>query len=124
VDIYSYAPEWREIVNSKLQNFSDINDDFSSIKVVVHNGTWCPDCVRETTDLLAMVESLDNRAPSLEVIAYEDIEDYKVKKSSGTLPIKCLPTMIFYKNGDEIGRIEEKSNPNFKALAVKILSNI
>lgn len=122
LDIYSYAPEWRSLVDSKKQNYTDIRDDYSNFRIVVHNATWCPDCVRETTELLAFVEVLGAKAPSLEIIPYEDINDYKEKKLSGVLEITCLPTIIFSNNDGELGRIEEKSDPDFKSLALKALS--
>jgi len=122
MNIYSIAPDWVSLVESKVEKFLDLKDDYSDIEILVHNATWCPDCVRETTDLLAMQRALGKNSPSVSIIHYEDFKEYKLQKGLGTLEISCLPTIIFKKKGVELGRIEEKSIPDFRSLALKFMA--
>jgi len=112
-EIYKFAPHWKDVVNRKLKGIENSNQDLSEIKVIMHNASWCPDCEREVTELLALCESLKNKSPKLELISYEDKEEYKKKKSQGKLSITALPTFEIIKNDILIGKIIEKSNGGF-----------
>jgi len=114
---------WNTIIEQKANHYKDCKEDLSEINVVLHNATWCPDCVREATDLLAMIKVMGKRAPKLTVISYEDKSDYKEKKSLNLLPIKCLPTIVISTKGEvEIGRIEEEARPTFKESFFNVIS--
>ncbi|OUR94229.1 hypothetical protein A9Q84_18170 [Halobacteriovorax marinus] len=113
---------WESKILSKMNLFSDFQGDYSEFHITLHNATWCPDCERESTDLLAMIKVLDKSSPKLEIIHYEDRAEYKDKKDRGQLSIHCLPTIIFHdKLQREIGRIEEQSIPSFHTVAHSLL---
>ena len=122
MELFQIAPHWQNLVEDKSKNYSDIQGDFSSFSIIVHNATWCPDCERETVELLALCRALGEKAPSLEIVHYEDIEEYKKAKAQKTLPISCLPTIIFLKDENELGKIEEESDPNFRELALRFMA--
>lgn len=120
-EIYSYAPKWREFVIKRKQELLDRGVELSlgPISLDIYNATWCPDCERETVELLALL--LLNSTPiDINIHSYEDIESYKEKKKEGSLPVKCLPTFIFKSNNKEISRIEENSNNKL----LEILKNL
>lgn len=119
-DIYKIAPNWKSIVESKVVNYKKLNKDLSEYSVELHNGTWCPDCERESTELFALIESFGVKAPSLTIISYEDIEKYKLMKISNTLGISCLPTIIFKKKNQNVLTIKEKAYPSF----IEVISRI
>ncbi len=108
------VPLWQNIIDSKVALYSDIANDLSNIRVTVHNASWCPDCEREVTDLLALAAALKEQAPAIQIISYEDKARYKAQKAQGQLAIKCLPTIIFNDSHKEIGRIEEQAVTSFK----------
>ena len=109
--LYEKAPEWRELVQQKRDYFlkSGLSISVKDLSIEVHNATWCPDCVREVTELMALITLCQNPI-TLKVISYEDREAYKDAKENGRLPIDCLPTIIFKKSDKEICRVKESSN--------------
>lgn len=110
-EIYSHAPKWRELVNAKKVELLNqkISLDLNIDSIDIYNASWCPDCERETVELMALL--LLNSSPvKISIHSYEDLETYKENKKEGVLPIKCLPTFIFSTNDKEVVRIEENSN--------------
>ncbi len=110
-EIYSYAPKWRELVDIRTKELQDKDTKLSldSISIDIHNATWCPDCERETVELMALL-SINSTPVEINIYSYEDLQDYKEKKKNGALPIKCLPTFIFKRDSKELTRIEEDSS--------------
>lgn len=110
-EIYSFAPKWRELVTKKKQEFLDKNTNLKleTISIDIHNATWCPDCERETVELIALLE-INSTTVEINIYSYEDLQSYKDKKKEGSLPVKCLPTFIIKSHNKEIARIEEDSN--------------
>lgn len=120
-EMYRLAPHWRELVESKISSFSDYDKDLGDYSVELHNATWCPDCERESSSLLAFVEALGEKAPKLIIFGYEDVEHYKKLKASNQLSISCLPTIIFKdENMKTVLTIHEKAESSFGEVIRKI----
>ncbi|PIK15801.1 hypothetical protein [Halobacteriovorax sp. JY17] len=109
-EIYIHAPHWEDIVELKRREFLRNENSLSleDISIEVHNATWCPDCEREITGLMALI-LLSAEKPILKIYSYENREEYRSKKLSGLLSTECLPTIIFKKNEVEITRVLEDS---------------
>lgn len=120
-------PQWCEQIQKAASKYYNLDDiiKLKDIKITLHNATWCPDCQRESIEVLAFLEANKNLNIEFELISYEDKENYKDSKTKGILPIKCLPTIIFTnaKNANEILKIEEQAIPNFKSLLIKLLED-
>jgi thiol-disulfide isomerase/thioredoxin len=113
-EIYEVAPHWRQITESKTAQYKSFSKDLSNLSIIIHNASWCPDCEREVTDLLAFLSTQKNKPHKVEIHNYEDKELYKKMKSEKNLSISCLPTIIFNdKNSNSIATIEEQAIPNF-----------
>ncbi len=98
---------WQSEIAEQLEKFRNIELNLSQVEIELHNATWCPDCVRECSELLAIKASLRDKAPKISLISYENKDEYMNNKAS--LDISCLPTIIFKRNGQEFARIEEDS---------------
>lgn len=98
---------WQKEIAEQQEKYCDIDLNLSDVKVELHNATWCPDCVRECSELLAIKAALGSKAPEISLISYEDKEHYMSNKAS--LDINCLPTIVFTRNEQEFARIEEDS---------------
>ncbi|GAA6154206.1 TlpA family protein disulfide reductase [Pseudoteredinibacter isoporae] len=99
---------WKPEIDQHLSKIQNMKQDFSDVEIIIHNASWCPDCVRETSELLAIKQSLQDKAPQITLISYEDKDYYMSNKAE--LDINCVPTIIAKRNGQEYARIEENSN--------------
>ena len=77
------------------------------ITIKVFMSVWCHDSHREIPRLYKILEAVDFDQTKLEVVALN-----RAKKAPGNpqehFNIKRTPTLIFFKNGQEIGRFVEK----------------
>lgn len=100
---------WESHISEAKSDLSTNNLGYLGLSVDIHNATWCPDCEREVSLLLALDESAQPGFDAVNLHSYEDINVYKDGKAKGALEISCLPTLIFYRKGEEVLRIEENS---------------
>lgn len=123
-ELYKLAPSWEDLSISKRSSYAGVTLDLSDYTFIVHNATWCPDCERELTELMALCDELGiDRSPKLVLKSYENIEEYKVLKGRGQLEVSCLPTIEVNKNSVVIGKVEETSSPNLLTNLVSIIGN-
>jgi thiol-disulfide isomerase/thioredoxin len=107
--LYAGAPVFRE----NAQKFRPdavavkrIREIGRKLKIVMFLATWCRDSVRESPKLLKILEAANNPNISLDLYAVNtSMEDGAgLAKSHG---IRAVPTMIFFRDGRELGRIIE-----------------
>ncbi|QLE00225.1 thioredoxin family protein [Galbibacter sp. BG1] len=86
----------------------DIKSLAEGVKVKIFMGTWCSDSQREVPHFLKIMDEAN--------YSYEDFELIMMTRDKTTpenlekgLNITNVPTIIFYKNGEEINRIVEYS---------------
>ena len=100
---------WSSSIKEATDKISQQKNDLGKLSVVIHNASWCPDCEREVSLLLALDHQASASFAKVTLHSYEDKEQYKQRKLAGELAISCLPTLIFYKQDKEVMRIEEDS---------------
>ena len=100
---------WASEIDAAKSKLTGTVIDLSELSVVVHNASWCPDCEREVSYLIALNKQASSGLEDITVHSYEDKAAYQQGKLSGELQIRCLPTLIFYRQGKEVLRIEEDS---------------
>jgi thiol-disulfide isomerase/thioredoxin len=100
---------WSTPIKDAAETVSQQIGDLGELSVDIHNASWCPDCEREVSLLLAIDELASRGFENMTLFSYEDKTDYRQKKLAGELSITCLPTLIFYKQGEEVMRVEEDS---------------
>ncbi len=76
-----------------------------NIKIVM--GSWCSDTKRELPRFLQILDLLNFPDDKLEMIAV-DVDKRTEGKEIEGLEIEFVPTFIFYRGNQEIGRIIEK----------------
>ena len=104
------------------QEFVDIiRDAVTGIDVTVFFGTWCSDSRREVPRFLKVAD-LAGFPP--ERIAFYGLD--RSKKSQDGLTekyhIERVPTIIFFRNGSEVGRITETPRTTMEADMLSILA--
>jgi thiol-disulfide isomerase/thioredoxin len=110
-----YKPD-STIINEFKQNLNDID-----ITIVL--GTWCSDSQEQVPYFFKIIDEADFPENRITMICV----DRNRKSISGevdSLNIKLVPTFIFYKDGKELGRIEETPNDTIEKDMYAIITKI
>ncbi len=105
----NYLEAESHILNEKL------NLDGISIKVLF--GTWCHDSQREIPKLLRLLEDINMQPDTMSLIGL-NYQKNEPQNRGVILQIKKTPTIIFYRQGKEIGRIEESPKLNIEGVDI------
>lgn len=93
-----------------------------SVSVIVFLGTWCPDSRREVPHFLKLADEAGIASDMIKLYAVD-----RTKKSDDGLTtqyhIQLVPTFIFLKHGEEIGRITEAPRTTMEQETLTILAN-
>lgn len=99
------------------------SDIFSLLQIKMVMGTWCEDSQREIPRIIKILEYLDYNLENLTVIGVD-----KNKNAEGTevdqLNIELVPTIIFYFDDNEIGRIIESPSESLEKDIKNIIEGI
>ncbi len=99
----------------KLRKYSE------GIQIKVFMNVWCHDSHREVPQLYKVLEAINFDVNNLQVIALN-----RVKKAPGNpqegYDIKRTPTLIFFKDGKQIGRYVEKPRNSLEKDLLRIFS--
>ncbi|MEZ4888938.1 MAG: thioredoxin family protein [Chitinophagales bacterium] len=87
------------VLQGKLEN----------VEVKVFMGTWCPDSQREVPHFYKILDDLQFDENQLTVISMDKYKETPEEYETG-LDIQRVPTIIFYKGDQEMGRIVESPN--------------
>ena len=94
--------------------------DLDSVTAILVIGTWCSDSRREVPRFFKVIDDIQFPKEKIKIIGVD-----RNKSSSGTeiqsLNIELVPTFIFYKNENEIGRIIETPEISIESDMLKIL---
>ena len=110
-DAYSFD----EKTIKKLKKHTD------GINIIVFMSVWCHDSHREVPQLFKILEAIGFDESNLKIIALN-----RAKKAPGNpqegYSIKRTPTLIFYKNEQEIARYVEKPRKSLEKDLLRIFS--
>jgi thiol-disulfide isomerase/thioredoxin len=100
---------------------SSLETALKDIKIKGFMGTWCEDSQRETPNFYKILELANFNFKNLELVTVN-----RSKKTPNNLQngfnIEKVPTFIFYKNGEEIGRYVEYARETLEEDVLKIVS--
>jgi hypothetical protein len=115
-----FNPEY-EMYLPDSSSIEALKDKMSSIDITLVIGTWCSDTQEEVPRFFKILDSLSYPTEEMTLIAV-DLD----KKTEGNeidgLEIEFSPTIIFYHDGSEVGRIVERPNKSLELDMLKILS--
>ena len=86
---------------------SYIETEDISVKVLF--GTWCHDSRREVPKMLKIFEAYGLEDKSISLVAVNPEKNEPIT-TINEFNLEFTPTFIFFRNGEEIGRIVEKPN--------------
>ncbi len=119
--------EWFETNYSNYEMDEQTIDQIPSnawekIEITVVLATWCPDTRREIPRLLKILDYAEVPDEQIRLISVN--RDKKVPSMDlEHLDIQRVPTMIFFRNGEEIGRIIESPEQTLEQDIVHIMIN-
>lgn len=91
------------------------------VEIKIFMGTWCSDSQREIPRFYKIMDGIKFQDEDLELIAVNR-EKTTPERLEENLDIRRVPTFIFYKDGEEMGRIVEYPIESLEADMLKILS--
>ena len=100
-----YEHEYNNYV-PKLDFLETLTEDLNKVRIVVIFGSWCPDSQREVPRFMRILDEMNFPLDSLSIICVNRLKavpDVNTKRYM----IEFVPTIIFYRNNFEIGRIVE-----------------
>ncbi len=109
----NYSPDKRSLeVLTKTLN---------GIQVKVFMGTWCHDSQREVPRLYKILESSNFDLSNLNLVSLDPAKKTPSSLEKG-LNIQRTPTIVFFRDGVEIGRIVETPRDSLENDILKIIS--
>lgn len=91
------------------------------ITITTFMGTWCSDSKRETPRMFKILDQASFNQDDLELITVDRSKKKPLAYTAGNDIIR-VPTFIFKRNGEEIGRIVENPIESLEADMIKILN--
>ena len=91
------------------------------VKTTAFMGTWCSDSQREIPALYKILEYADYNLDNLTLYAM-DHQKLTEEGYENTLDINYVPTLIFYRDGKEIGRFVEHAQESLEKDMFAIVS--
>jgi thiol-disulfide isomerase/thioredoxin len=99
----------------------EIKNDLNGVNIKIVMGTWCSDSRREVPRFFKILDAVNYPSDKVKIICVD--ED---KKTNGdelnNLKIEFVPTIIFYRDGNELGRIIESPHNTLEKDMIKILT--
>lgn len=111
-DSYQPAPEALETIKG---NISEVDE------IVIYMGTWCPDSKREVPKFFRILDLANYNLDKVKMVAV-DRSKTAPDNSQEKYDIFRVPTFIFFKNGEEIGRFVENPRETLEKDVAKIVS--
>ncbi len=105
------TPQWQD----KYDKYNPPSDLLESLKpklgadtkIDVYLGLWCPDSRNNVPPFIKILDRAGSEAP-VRYVAVPRKASKDVKYYVEAMKIEKVPTFIFYRNGQEIGRIIER----------------
>lgn len=102
-----------------LRTLEKSDKDFSNLNITVVLGTWCGDSREFVPPFLKILDTLGFPGQNLKLICV-DRQKNGMGDEVKDLDVKLVPTIIFYKDGNEIGRIIESPKQGLEKDFLKI----
>ena len=90
----------------KLDFLETLNEEFNNVRIVLLFGSWCSDSQSQVPKFMRILDELNYPLDSLSIIGVnrlKEVPNVDIKRYM----IEFVPTIIFYRNSFEIGRIVE-----------------
>ncbi|WGK65190.1 thioredoxin family protein [Croceiramulus getboli] len=99
----------------------DLEQALQGVEITLFMGTWCSDSQREVPRFYKILDAANYDADQIRLITVTEEKDTPAGYEDG-LNITNVPTMIFTKEGEELGRIVEYPVESLEKDMLKILT--
>lgn len=106
----------------KMKDLEGVAPKLDSVNITIVMATWCSDSRREIPRFLKMLDTLGFQQQKLHLI-FVDKDRKDLSGEVDSLKIELVPTILFYRNGKEIGRITEAPAETLEIDTKKIVMN-
>lgn len=86
--------------------FDNLETGLHNLNITIVMGTWCHDSQREVPRFFKILDKLDFPDENLRIL-FVDRKKKGLKDEAEKFDIEYVPTFIFFRNDEEIGRIVE-----------------
>ncbi|MFZ0452215.1 MAG: thioredoxin family protein, partial [Ignavibacteriaceae bacterium] len=91
------------------------------VNIEIVMGTWCSDSRREVPRFFKILDAVNYPSNKVGIICVDEDKKTQSNELDG-LKIELVPTIIFYKDGNELGRIIESPHDTLEKDMIKILT--
>ncbi len=105
-------------VDSVLLN--ELKAHIAEVSISIYMATWCPDCHREIPRFYKIINQAHIDESRI-VNAAMDLNKRTPENYEEGMNVTAVPTFIFFKHGEELGRIIEKPEVSLEHDMLKIL---
>ena len=106
-----------------IDMFMPGDNSLNDMDITIVMASWCPDSQREVPRMIKVLEALEYPMEMVKIIAVNRKKEVPNMDLS-EMKIKYVPTFIFYKDGEEVGRIVEAPKQSLEVDIVNIISNL
>jgi thiol-disulfide isomerase/thioredoxin len=110
-----------DLYNLDSTGLNQIKTGLKNVNVKIIMGTWCSDSRREVPRFFKILDAVNYPSDKVEIICVDEDKKAKGDELNG-LKIELVPTIIFYKDGNELGRIIEAPEDTLEKDMIKILT--
>lgn len=103
---YSWYKDYYNSFKIDTETIDSFKDKLGDYDVKIFMGTWCSDSKRETPNFFKVMDYAGYPDSKIEMYAV-DRQKHSLNSEEKGKEITHVPTIIFYKNGKEVGRIVE-----------------
>lgn len=100
---------------------NELKPYLDNINIILVLGTWCSDSQEQVPNFFKIIDETNFSEDRLTMICV-DRNRKGISDEVDSLNIKLVPTFIFYKEGKELGRIEETPNDTIEKDMYAIIS--
>jgi len=98
-----------------------LKKSMKDVTIRAYMGTWCGDSKRETPMFYKLLDEINFKEKNLTLITVDRTKSKPEELVSG-YDIKRVPTFIFYRDGEEIGRYVERPRESIEQDFLKIVT--
>ncbi len=117
-----FNPEY-EAYEPDFEVIDYIAEKLVQTDITVVLGTWCSDSRREVPRLLKILDYADFPDDHLTMIGVDRSKIIEGSENKGDWEVEFVPTIIFYNDGKEIGRIVENPQETLELDIEQIITN-
>jgi thiol-disulfide isomerase/thioredoxin len=122
-DFLSTKPELRAnmgLYNPDREVLEKIKENIEDMEIKLFTADWCPDCRIQLPRFFAVLLALEDEDFALEIL---EVDRSKQDESglAEMMGVMAIPTFIFMKDGQELGRIIERPQGRMEEDIAEIL---